>query len=205
MIAPPALIAAAALSLMVAAPPAALTGRAVDRSEAVNAFEAVRDGDMAPADALAGRAFHIAAPVAVSDWSYDPGLEVLTFRPTPKFWSGSSTPALAGAMGLRIGERADGEVLAVTLAPGAFDWLMGGEGLTAVRLPMTPGAEAAAAGSMRLVIDGVFAPLDGHHPAVCGAVGEGCILGARIDDLVLVYGSGSAPHVLARWDPATGE
>ena len=196
---------AAALSLLIAAPPQGLTGRAVDRTEAVDAFEALRAGDAGPADALAGRAFHISAPVAGADWSYDPGLQVLTYRPTPKFWTGSSTPALSGAMGLLIGERANGEVLAITLAPGMFDWLMGGEGLAAVRLPLTPQTEASAAGSMRLIIDGVFAPLDGRHPAVCGALGEGCILGARIDDLVLVYGPQSAPRVLARWDPAVGE
>src|ERR1700761_4719921 len=108
----------AALSLLTAAPPQALAGRAVDRTEAVDAIEALRAGDASPADALSGRAFHIAAPVAAADWSYDPALGVLTFRPTPKFWTGSSTPALSGAMGLRIGERPNGEVLALTLAPG---------------------------------------------------------------------------------------
>ncbi len=198
----------AAFSLLIAAPPQVpfrvLTGRAVDRTSAIDAFEALRAGDAGPADALTSRPFHIESPVAATDWSYDPGLRVLTYRPTPKFWTGSATQALSGAMGLRIGERANGEVLALALAPGVFDWLMGGEGLTAVRLPMTPETEASAAGSMRLMIDGVFAPLVGRHPAVCGALGEGCILGARIDDLVLVYGPASAPHVLARWDAATG-
>ena len=195
----------AALSLLIAAPPPALTGRPVDRTEAVDALEAVRAGDSGPADALAGRPFRIAAPLAASDWSYEPGFGIFAFRPHPVFWSGSSTPALAEAIGLRIATRPDGEPLAIALSPTAFDWFMGGEGLTAVRIPMTPDAAAAAAGSLRLVIEGVFAPIDGRKPEVCGALGEGCILGARIDDLVLVYGPESAPRVLARWDPAVGE
>lgn len=194
----------AAFSLLIAAPPPVLTGRPADRVEAVDALEAVRAGDAGPADALAGRPFRIEAPVDAGDWSYEPGLEVFAYRPHPVFWSGSSTPALSEAIGLRIAVRSDGEPLAIALSPTAFDWFMGGEGLAAVRIPMTPDTEALAAGSLRLVIEGVFAPIDGRKPEVCGALGEGCILGARIDDLVLVYGPENAPHVLGRWDPAMG-
>ena len=82
---------------------------------------------------------------------------------------------------------------------------MGGEGLAAVRLPVTPQTAAEARGSLRLVIEGQIEPLDGRHPIACGPPGEGCALGARIDDLVLVYGPAYAPHILARWDPETGE
>ena len=191
-------------ALLIAAPPAIRPDRPVDTAEALVALKAARAGDEAPADALAGRPFRVMAPVAAADWSYDPTFAVMSYRPHLTFWSGSTDPRLKNAVGLRLDD-GGAEPLGVVLAPASFDWFMGGEGLAGVRLPVPPDAAADASGSLRLVIEGQIESLDTHHAIACGAPGEGCILGARIDDLVLVYGPTYAPHILARWDPAMGE
>ena len=166
-------------------------------------MKAARAGAAAEADTLAGRPFRVTAPIAPADWSYEPTFGVLTYRPHPAFWGGSGDQKLASAVGVRLD--GGGEPMGLVLAPSAFDWLMGGEGLAAVRIPVTPQVAADAESSLRLVIEGQIEPLDGRHTIACGAPGEGCVLGARIDDLVLVYGPTYAPHILARWDPETGE
>ena len=191
-------------ALLIATPPALRPDRPVDTAEALSALRAVRTGDETSAKALASRPFRVMAPVGAADWSYDPNFGVLTYRPHLTFWSGSADPRLENAVGLRLDDGAV-EPLGVVLAPAAFDWFMGGEGLSGVRLPVPPDAAADASGSLRLVIEGQIEPLDAHHAIACGAPGEGCILGARIDDLVLIYGPTYAPHILARWDPAMGE
>ena len=191
-------------ALLIATPPAIRPDRPIDTAEALAALRAVRAGDEAPANALASRPFRIIAPVAAADWYYDPNFGVLTYRPHLTFWSGSADPRLENAVGLRLDD-GRAEPLGVVLAPAAFDWFMGGEGLAGVRLPVPPDVAADANGSLRLVIEGQIQPLDAHHAIACGAPGEGCILGARIDDLVLIYGPTYAPHILARWDPTMGE
>jgi hypothetical protein len=192
-----------AVTVLIAAPPAIRPDRPVDTAEALAALRAARSGGVAEADALTGRPFRVTAPIAQADWSYDPTFGVLTYRPHPAFWAGSGDQRLASAIGFRLDS--GGEPLCLVLAPAAFDWLMGGEGLAAVRIPVTPEMAADASSSLRLMIEGQIEPLDGRHAIACGAPGEGCVLGARIDDLVLVYGPAYAPHILARWDPASLE
>ena len=192
-----------AVPVLIAAPPALRPDRPVDTAEALGALSAARAGDVTEADALAGRPFRVTAPIAASDWSYEPTFGVLTYRPHPAFWGGSGEQKLASAVGVRLDR--GGEPMGLVLAPAAFDWLMGGEGLAAVRIPVTPQVAADARDSLRLVVEGQIIPLDGRHTIACGAPGEGCVLGARIDDLVLVYGPSYAPHILARWDPASLE
>jgi len=197
-------LAAFAAVVLIAAAPVNRPDHLVDTSAALAALRAARAGDEDEAGALAGHPFRVIAPISPSDWSYDPTFGVLTYRPRPVFWTGSAAPLLTDAIGLRLDDGA-GEPMGVVLAPQAFDWFMGGEGLAGVRLPVTPQVAADASASLRLVIEGQIEPLAGRHVAACGSAGEGCILGARIDDLVLIYGPPNAPHVLARWDPASLE
>jgi hypothetical protein len=195
---------AAAFALMIAHPPALQLDRVVDTPEALAALRAARAGDEAAGNALAGKPFRVIAPIAASDWSYDATFGVLTYRPHPTFWAGSGDARLEDSIGLRFDD-GGAEPLGIVLAPQAFDWFMGGEGLAGVRVPVTPQVAADASNSLRLVIEGQIEPLAGRRTVACAAPGQGCILGARIDDLVLIYGPPHAPHVLARWDPASLE
>jgi len=196
--------AAFAVAVMIAEPPAIMPRGLVNTGEALAVLMMARAGDVDEANGMVGRAFRVSTPVAPTDWTYDAAFGVLTYRPHPTYWSSSRDPRLAGAIGLRLND-GGGEPLGIVLAPQAFDWFMGGEGLAAIRVPVTPDVAADAHGTLRLVIEGQIEPLDGRHAALCGAPGEGCILGARIDDLVLEYGPPHAPHILARWDPASLE
>jgi hypothetical protein len=196
--------AAFAVAIMIAQPPALQLDRVVDTREALAALRAARAGDEGEANALAGRPFRVVAPIAASDWSYDPTFGVLTYRPRPTFWNGPGDPQIESAIGLRLDD-GGAEPLGIVLASQAFDWFMGGEGLAGVRIPVTPQVAADASRSLRLVIEGQIEPMAGRRAVACAGRGQGCILGARIDDLVLVYGPTNAPHVLARWDPASLE
>ena len=189
--------------VLIAAPPTIRPDRQVDTGEALAALRAARAGDPADGDALARRPFRVMARVSAADWTYDATFGVLTYRPHPDFWGGSDGAHLQSAVGMRLDD--GGEPFGVALAPQAFDWFMGGEGLPAVRVPATAQEAADASSSLRLVIEGQIEPLDGRHTTACGAPGEGCILGARFDAMMLVYGPTYAPHILARWDPSMGE
>ena len=192
---------ALATALLIAATPAVQPHGLVNTGEALAVLMLARAGAPDEADAMIGRSFSVSVPVPAADWTYDAAFGALTYRPYPFSWSASHDPRLAGATGLRINDE-PGEPLGMVLAPRAFDWFMGGEGLAAIRVPVTPDVAAEAHTSLRLVIEGQIEPLDGRHAVACGALGEGCILGARIDDLLLIYGPQGSPHVLARWDPA---